>query len=63
MKKEKYFLQELKARELQKEKVGWLFLAGENLAKIWDNPQDKKIGKAKKHISLAAQEKLETIFR
>lgn len=42
LEKETDFLQELKAHERQKEKMGWLSLAGENLAKIWDNPKDEE---------------------
>lgn len=40
LEKEKDFLQELNNHELQKEKMGWLSLAGENMAKMWDNPKD-----------------------
>ena len=40
---ERDFLSEIEKREGEKEKLGWLKLAEESMAKVWDNPQDDEI--------------------
>ena len=41
LEKEKDFLEQL--QESEKEKIGWLLLAEQNLKKLWDNPKDDEV--------------------
>jgi len=40
---EKTFMEELRTIEKEKEMVGWLALAEQSMAKLWDNPKDEKV--------------------
>ncbi len=39
---EEDFLRRIKRLEIEKEEVGWLALAEENLKELWDNKEDEK---------------------
>lgn len=47
LEKEKDFLASMKSgmSEEEKERLGWMILAEQSLAKIWDNPKDEEVWK------------------
>ncbi|MCF7798286.1 AbrB/MazE/SpoVT family DNA-binding domain-containing protein [Candidatus Woesearchaeota archaeon] len=42
LEQEESFMRHLEQFEKQRERMGWLMLAEENLKKLWDNPIDEK---------------------